>query len=246
MYGPCDVDRPSFPYQYRIQCAIGRRIRGDHQHRDDDEHPRAVHYKNATATMDRLIDLWNLLDDPMPRRPDQPPTAAVRNARADRIDHAAKQYRTAYREAYGNGCFKPYTHMVRHLGDCQRRVQYDLHRYSCQSQEHYGKIAKTLVKTQTNFRLGKKNMKGKFTTSYIEQVMRIMVYRKKLNMKVPVRKSEYSRRKNRQRQQQREQRRQAAAGNAQQQPQKKAKVERKSGWSDQQQPMAVAKAGVKK
>ena len=73
-----------------------------------------------------------------------------------------------------------------------------------------------------------------------------MVYRKKLNMQVPVRKSEYSRRKNRERQQQREQRRQAAAGNAQQQPQKKAKVERKSGWSDQQQPMAVAKAGVKK
>ena len=89
-------------------------------------------------------------------------------------------------------------------------------------------------------------MKGKCTASYIEQVMRIMVYRKKLNMQVPVRKSEYSRRKNRERQQQREQRRQAAAGNAQQQPQKKAKVERKSGWSDQQQPMAVAKAGVKK
>ena len=29
MYGECDRRRPSFPVQYRIQCAIGRRIRGD-------------------------------------------------------------------------------------------------------------------------------------------------------------------------------------------------------------------------
>ena len=29
MYGECDSMRPSFVYQYRIQCAIGRRIRTD-------------------------------------------------------------------------------------------------------------------------------------------------------------------------------------------------------------------------
>ena len=64
----------------------------------------------------------------------------------------AKAYRKAYKNAYGKGAFAPYTHMTRHLQRCQERVQYDLAKYSCQGQEHYGKILKQIVRTQTNNR----------------------------------------------------------------------------------------------
>ena len=100
--------------------------------------------------------------------------------------------------------------MTRHLGDCQRRVQYDLHRHSsCEAQEHYGKVVKTVVTQQTNYRLGKKNLAGKYTTSYIQQAMQVLLHRKKLNMEVQVRKSEYSRKKDKEAKQRREARRQA-------------------------------------
>ena len=122
----------------------------------------------------------------MRHREGQPPTDTVREARAARIDHAAFQYRRHFRLAYGNG-FAPYAHMTRHLGDAQRRVQWDLHRYNGQAQEHYGKIAKTTVTKQTNFRLGKKNKQGKYTPSYIQQMVEKMVHRKKLMEAVKVR-----------------------------------------------------------
>ena len=195
------------------------------------------------APMNALIDLWNVLDDSMPRRPDQPPTAAVRNARADRIDRAAWEYRRDYRRAYGNAGFKPYTHMTRHLGDCQRRVQYDLHRYSCEAQEHYGKVVKTVVTQQTNYRLGKKNLAGKYTTSYIQQAMQVLLHRKKLNMEVQVRKSEYSRKKDKEAKQRREARRQAReAGSTI--PANKAKVEKQAGWAGCHTPMTKKKKKV--
>ena len=216
----------------------------DDEHRGDEEHPRAIHYRKASAAMDRLIELWNLLDDPMPRRDGCPPSAAVRDARADRIDRAAWEYRRDYRRAYGNGCFKPYTHMTRHLGDCQRRVQYDLHRYSCESQEHYGKVMKTTVTKQTNYRLGKKNLHGKYTPSYIQQAMQVVLHRKQLMAQIPVRASDYSRRKAKDRREQREARRQArAAGNAA--PAKKPKVERQAGWVGCHTPMTMKKKNLK-
>ena len=94
--------------------------------------------------------------------------------------------------------------MTQHLEQCQLRVQYDLARYSCEGQEHYGKILKQIVKMQTNFRMGSKSKKkirtgkdkGKleesFDKSYIEQAAAIMAYRKHLNGQVAVKPSEYS------------------------------------------------------
>ena len=90
--------------------------------------------------------------------------------------------------------------MTMDLEDCQRRVQYDLHRYSGQAQEHYGKLAKSIVKKQTNFRLGKKDHKGKYTKSYVQQMVENMLTRKQLSRVVPVPKSEYARQKSKKRQ----------------------------------------------
>jgi hypothetical protein len=108
-----------------------------------------------------------------------------------------KAYRAAYRNAYGEAAFKPYTHMTRHLEQCQMRVQYDLMRYSCQGQEHYGKLMKQIVRGQTNNRLGNKSMKKgsseeTYGVSYVEQAAQVIAYRKSLNQAVPVKRSEYS------------------------------------------------------
>ena len=42
-------------------------------------------------------------------------------------------------------------------------------------------IAKTTVQQQTNFRLGKKNHKGKYSKSYVQQMVEVMLHRKTLN-----------------------------------------------------------------
>ena len=91
--------------------------------------------------------------------------------------------------------------MTQHLEECQRRVRYDLHQYNGQAQEHYGKLAKSIVKKQTNFRLGKKNHKGKYTKSYVQQMVEVMLHQKKLrgDPELAVRPSEYSRQKRKKR-----------------------------------------------
>ena len=107
-----------------------------------------------------MIGLWNCLNTEMSQKdPDLPPRTQVRDLKEQEIDLLAKAYRTAYKNAYGKAAFSPYTHMTQHLKANQLRVRYDLSKYSCQGQEHYGKIMKTLVKTQTNFRLGGKKQK---------------------------------------------------------------------------------------
>ena len=108
------------------------------------------------------------------------------------------------------------------------------------AQEHYGKVVKTVVTQQTNYRLGKKNLAGKYTTSYIQQAMQVLLHRKKLNMEVQVRKSEYSRKKDKEAKQRREARRQAReAGSAI--PANKAKVEKQAGWGGCHTPMTEKK-----
>ena len=125
--------------------------------------------------------------------------------------------------------------MTMHLEECQRRVQYDLRRYNCQSQEHYGKIAKTTVKTQTNYRLGRKDHKGKYSKSYVQQMVEVMLHRKQLNMAVPVRPSEYSRRKQRQ-----VEKAQAAKQQHQRVPRRQPKLEKKAQWPEVSAAMSEA------
>ena len=48
---------------------------------------------------------------------------------------------------------------------------------------------------RTNFRLGHKDLKGRYSRSYVEQVVSEMVHRKVLNTTVPVRGTDYSRAK---------------------------------------------------
>ena len=161
------------------------------KHLDDED--RKQHYAYANAAMQALITLWNCLNEEMPERaPGLPPKDAVRNIKAKRVGISARAYRLAFKNAYGVSAFKPYTHITRHLEAHQLRVQYDLSRYSGQAQEHYGKIQKSIVKTQTNFAMGSKKKNGEFNKSYVQQGAEVMLHRKSLNQEVPVRGTDYS------------------------------------------------------
>ena len=165
----------------------------ENKHLDDTD--RQEHHITSSTCMEKLIDLWNALNTPMPLRSgDLPPKQEVKELKAEELDTLALAYRIAYKNAYGKDAFKPYSHMTRHLKDCQLRVQYDLSRYSCQGQEHYGKIMKTLIKGHTNHRLGK-NAKGDFAKSYIQQAAEHMLLRKQLNEDVAVKNSAYASKK---------------------------------------------------
>ena len=75
--------------------------------------------------------------------------------------------------------------------------------------------------------------------------MKVMVHRKRLGAEVPVRATEYSRRKCKERKQRRGERQQAAAtGRAM--PAKKARVERKAGWGGSHTPMTMREPEKKK
>lgn len=157
----------------------------------------------ANTAMMEMIKLHNAMNTEMQQKdPDLPPSIEVRKMKAELLGTLALAYRTAYKNAYTKGAFKPYTHMTRHVEEQQLRVQYDLMRYSCQGQEHYGKVMKQLTKTMTNFKLGSTTIKdaidktdGKarpMDKSYVQQIAEHAVYRKHLNSVVAVRGSEYS------------------------------------------------------
>ena len=77
-------------------------------------------------------------------------------------------YRAAYRAAFGETAFKPYTHIGKHLSEHQTRLQYDVKDYSAEAQEHQGKIMKGFTKKQ-NGRLSKADKNGVKGASYIQQ-----------------------------------------------------------------------------
>ena len=91
--------------------------------------------------------------------------------------------------------------MALHFAPCQRRIQHDLIRYSCQSQEHYGKIAKYIVRNRTDFLLGKKVKRWRrveghkelqlvegdsISKGYVEQCIQQVAYKRYLKREVPV------------------------------------------------------------
>jgi hypothetical protein len=169
---------------------------GNHQHLDDKG--REEHYTLANTAMKQMINLHTAMNTEMEQTdPDLPPSIQKRKYKAKRLGILSKAYRTAYKNAYDVDAFAPYTHMTCHLEEQQLRVQYDLAKYSCQAQEHYGKVMKQLVKNHSNFRLGQKSKRqgmenAEFEKSYIQQGAEHMAYRKQLNTDVPVRGSEYS------------------------------------------------------
>lgn len=111
--------------------------------------------QKAIAANDALLALWNEMMEPMECENGKIPTTEERNYKADLIGEMVRDWRDAYTHAYGKKAAKPYTHMALHFEECQRRLQHDLVRYSCQAQEHYGKIAKSIVRLRTNGLLGK-------------------------------------------------------------------------------------------
>ena len=76
--------------------------------------------------------------------------------------------------------------MSHHLEVCQLRVQYNLTKYGGQAQEHYGKIAKYIVRNLTNLQLGVRKRNGAFAKSYVQQTVEQLCWRKYLNMQIPV------------------------------------------------------------
>jgi hypothetical protein len=65
-----------------------------------------------------------------------------KGVKAKQLRIATKMYRAAYRAAFGESAFKPYTHIGKHLSEHQTRLQYDVKDYSAEAQEHQGKITK--------------------------------------------------------------------------------------------------------
>ena len=119
------------------------------------------------------------------RGPDLPPSLTVRTKKAKLLGLKAALFRLAYLEAYGEAAFKPYTHMTMHLEEMQMHCQYDLVDYCGQSQEHYGKIIKGIIRRQSNHHLGKKE-DGSNHSSSTMQVAKNMAYRQELMDMVPV------------------------------------------------------------
>ena len=97
-----------------------------------------------------------------------PGTEAEIELKANELRIATKMYRAAYRAAFGETAFKPYTHIGKHLSEHQTRLQYDVKDYSAEAQEHQGKIMKGFTKKQ-NGRLSKADKNGVKGASYIQQ-----------------------------------------------------------------------------
>ena len=129
--------------------------------------------------------------------PGKPPTTAERDNKAQTIGLLAKIWRKAYRKAFLKTNFKPYTHMSHHLEACQQRVQYNLTKYGGQAQEHYGKVAKHIVRRMTNLQLGVRKRSGAFVKSYVQQTVEQLCWRKYLNQQIPVQPTDYTRAKQR-------------------------------------------------
>ena len=127
--------------------------------------------------------------------PGKPPTTAERDNKAQTIGLLAKVWRKAYRKAFLKTNFKPYTHMSHHLEACQQRVQYNLTKYGGQAQEHYGKVAKHIVRRMTNLQLGVRKRNGAFVKSYVQQTVEQLCWRKYLNQQIPVQPTDYARAK---------------------------------------------------
>ena len=155
-------------------------------------------FKLAATSMDALRELWNEMAAPMlESAPGKPPTTAERDNKAQTIGLLAKVWRKAYRKAFLKTNFKPYTHMSHHLEACQQRVQYNLTKYGGQAQEHYGKVAKHIVRRMTNLQLGVRKRSGAFVKSYVQQTVEQLCWRKYLNQQIPVQPTDYARAKQR-------------------------------------------------
>ena len=79
-------------------------------------------YRKRKAVMDALIDLWNIVIDPMEskHRPSHlPPPRGAIVQRAKALGLFSKIYRTAFFRAYGSTAMYPYTHMTKHLEEMQ-------------------------------------------------------------------------------------------------------------------------------
>ena len=134
----------------------------------------ARQFSQAAYVGDCLLELWNVIASRMHDRTDAngnrlPATNDEVLAKAEELRLSAKKYRAAYRMAWGNEAFKPYTHITRHLHEFQRRLQYDLKDYSTEAQEHQGKVMKGHTKKNSNGRLSKADKNGKKAASYVQQ-----------------------------------------------------------------------------
>ena len=135
----------------------------------------AEQFKKTAYVGDRLVNMWNCVATQMHDRTDEPlslnrlpGTAAEIELKAKELRIATKMYRAAYRAAFGETAFKPYTHIGKHLSEHQTRLQYDVKDYSAEAQEHQGKIMKGFTKKQ-NGRLSKADKNGVKGASYIQQ-----------------------------------------------------------------------------
>jgi hypothetical protein len=164
-------------------------------------------------------------------------------------------WRDKYILAFTEDAAKPYTHMALHFAPCQRRVQHDLVRYSCQSQEHWGKIAKFIVRHRTNHQLGgnarrwhtvmvngKRERKLLECTrvvggevvdqkGYVEQTVQQMAWRLYLRRHVPVKETGYSRKlKNQKEEEEDDQPISEIASNMH--PEREPRLKKKTKWED--------------
>ena len=76
-------------------------------------------------------------------------------------------------------------------------MQYNLTKYGGQAQEHYGKLAKHIVRKMTNLQLGVRKRSGAFVKLYVQQTVEQLCWRKYLNQQIPVQPTDYTRAKQR-------------------------------------------------
>ena len=110
----------------------------------------AEQFKKTAYVGDRLVNMWNCVATQMHHRTDEPlslnrlpGTEAEIELKANELRIATKMYRAAYRAAFGETAFKPYTHIGKHLSEHQTRLQYDVKDYSAEAQEHQGTKARS-------------------------------------------------------------------------------------------------------
>jgi hypothetical protein len=108
-------------------------------------------HKLASESMDALVAVWNEFLEPMDTDDRGLASQEVAEEKADIIEDLIHDWRDSYMAAYTNTACKPHTHMSLHFAPCQRRLQHGLTRYSCQAQEHYGKIAKFIIRCLFSF-----------------------------------------------------------------------------------------------
>jgi hypothetical protein len=165
--------------------------------------------RNASAAMSALIALWNEMKEVMEVNERGLPSTQERLDKADMIEELTYAWREAYCTAFTEDAAKPYTHMALHFAQMQRRVQFDIVRYSCQSQEHYGKIVQYLVNNRTSKQLGIQNRRykrrkggkkgelelvdGGQCKGYVQEAMEIHAWRQYLKRQLPVKGTDYNR-----------------------------------------------------